>query len=97
VNIPFEIILGDFDGGSPRFKKQGDMWLMHQPLSADEAVTISVSDDGADAYDTGREVSVKDPHSRLNRNGKFRRRNYKVSGDLSEQIRMESLHITVRV
>jgi hypothetical protein len=97
VSIPFEIITGDYDAGSPLLKKQGATWVMHMPLSADEVITVAVSDDGEDDYDAGREVSVKDPHSRLNRNGKYRRRNNKISGTLSEQIRLENLHFTVRI
>ena len=96
VDIPFEIITGDFDAGTPRLKYQGDMWLMHTPISEDESVTISVADDQTTAYGTGRSLSVKDKDARLNRNGSFRRRNFKINGDLSKQIRMESLHLRVR-
>ena len=96
-NIPFEIITGDFDGGSPRKKTQGDLWLMHMPISAQESVTIAVADDQASGYTDGRSLSVYDKDARLNRNGSYRRRNHKVSGSLSKQIRMESLTFPVRI
>lgn len=97
TTIPFEVITGEYDGESPRIKKQGDMWLMHSPLVADETVTIAVNDDEDTAYQSGRTLSVKSKDARINRNGSFRERNYKINGDLSETIRMEHLETTVRL
>lgn len=93
--IPIEIITGDFDGNSPRLKKQGDLWLMHTPLADDNEVTVAVQDDEDPAFDSGRTLSVSDKDARLNRGGQFRSRNYKVTGSLTGQIRLENILVTI--
>jgi len=97
TSIPFEIITGDFDAESPMTKYQGDLWLMHTPLSVDESVTVAVKDDEDADYGTGRSLSVGDKDARLTRMGSFRRRNFKINGQLSKQIRMEFISSTARI
>ena len=97
TSIPFEIITGDFDAESPMTKYQGDLWLMHTPLSVDESVTVAVKDDEDAEYGTGRSLSVGDKDARLTRMGSFRRRNFKINGQLSKQIRMEFISSTARI
>jgi len=96
TTIPFTIITGQYDGGSPRRKFMGDLWLNHTPISVAENVSISWADEQNSTYGTAVDIDASDAESRINRMGSFRKRNFKVEGDLSEQIRMESLQGTVR-
>lgn len=95
--FPFEIVTGTLDGGTPRRKFMGDLWLMCLPVSVSEEVTVAWADEQDTSYPLSATINVSDPDDAISRLGSFRRRNFKVTGTISEQIRMESLMTTVRV
>lgn len=94
--IPWEIITGQFDGGTSRNKYFGDMWVEHTPIAVSEDITLAVADEQNHTYDTHGTVDASDPDDRYTRMGSARRRNHLLSGMLTEQIRLERLRGTAR-
>ena len=94
--IPIEIITGSYDGNTVGRKRQGDLWLVHSPTATSEQMAVLVADDQNSAYEDAGYIDVSDIESRLNRMGSFRRRNYKITGSFSEQIRAEKLQTSMR-
>lgn len=97
TSIPVEVVTGVIDGGTSRRKFQGDLWLIHTPTDVSEDITISTADEQNTSYEEAGVIDISDSEARLNRMGAFRRRNFKLTGSPTKQLRAEKIQTTLRV
>ena len=95
--IPIEVITGSIHGGTMKRKRQGDLWVVHEPIEASENITISTADDQNTTYTEAGTIDASDIEDRLNRMGSFRKRNFKLAGTFTDQIRLEKIQTTMRI
>ena len=89
--IPMEIITGQGSFGTQNDKFMGNLRIKGTPTTNSQTLTVQWSDEGNDNYNTGRTIDISNPKNKLNRCGKFKTRNFKLSYAGSEQIEIEAI------
>jgi len=97
TQTPIEIITGSMDQGTSKRKRQGDMYLIHTPTVTSEDMTLAFADEQNTTFDVFDTIDVSDVQARVNRCGSYFRRNIKLTGSFTDQIRAEKLQTTVRM
>lgn len=96
VNIPFEIITGSGSYGTQNDKFMDKVRIKGTPTDTSQLLTVQWSDEGNDNYNTGRTIDLSNPKNKLNRCGKFKTRNFKLSGAFDEQVELEGIEAEIR-
>lgn len=65
------------------------------PTTNSQAMTIQWSDESNNDYNTGRTIDISNPKNKLNRCGKFKTRNFKLSYSGDEQIEIEGIEADI--
>lgn len=95
VNIPIEIVLGQGDSATMRTKFADGLKVVCSPTNAEQNITVQWSNEGNNNYNTGKTIDLSNPKNRINRLGKYKYRNYKLSGAFSERVEIEGIEVDV--
>lgn len=99
TDIQMEIITGPISFGTRTPKYQSNLRVVCTPTDSSETITVQWSDNGNNNYNAGRTIDLSNIDNRLNRCGRFKTRNFKLTYSGSEQIELEGIegdfHATV--
>ena len=92
-SMEMQIITGSGDVQTREPKYQSKLRLVATETNASQNVLVQWSDNGNNNYNSGRNIDLSNIDNRLNRGGRFKTRNYKLTTSASEKVEIEAIEV----